>query len=73
MSIDTTTILLSKTDINAISDAITRLLNHADAVLRWSLDPVGKDCVLKIVSENMSVQPIMEAISSQGHHCVRLD
>ena len=73
MPIDTTTILLFKTDINAISDAITRLLNHADAVLRWSLDTEDKDCVLKIVGENLHAQPIVEAINSLGHRCIELE
>jgi len=67
-------ILLFITDIKT-EDCKTKLqaiLDNYDGISKWNIALDDQDFVLRIVSETLNHQQIIELINNQGHFCCEL-
>ncbi|MCC9070362.1 hypothetical protein LNQ49_01930 [Flavobacterium sp. F-65] len=75
METDLDKIFIFKTNIQQLCANCTvskTLSNHAD-ILQWSIDTEDIDCVLRVVSEYLTVDMIINIINNLGHECQELN
>ena len=67
-------ILVFATNIETKSEAqeIAAILNENTAITQWSIDQEDVDCVLRIVSDTLSAQQLIEIITHQNFNCTEL-
>ncbi|MBF7091566.1 hypothetical protein IUY40_08435 [Flavobacterium sp. ALJ2] len=75
MEIDLDKIYIFKTNIKQLcaNCAVSKTLSSDVAILQWSIDTDDVDCVLRIVSESLSVKRIINIINDLGHECYELN
>ena len=75
MTINLTHVLVFKTNISSETDKQTakRLLEVIPEVDEWSVDTEDIDCVLRIVSQQLSAQQIITIIEGGGFQCCELE
>lgn len=68
-------ILVFATNIRTETDKknISSLLNQNSAIQQWNIDQEDIDCVLRIVSETLSEQQIIDIIDAQNFKCTILE
>ncbi len=71
---NTNAILIFKTNIEIETDktAIRELLD-ALAIEKWNIDTDDSDCVLRVVSGQVSPSKILKIITETGYFCQELD
>ncbi|QNK61638.1 hypothetical protein H7F33_13860 [Pedobacter sp. PAMC26386] len=67
-------ILLFKTDIKSKQDkqALQLTLDKNEHIEQWNVDMDDEDCVLRIISYQLSHKQIIELIKNQGYKCKKL-
>jgi hypothetical protein len=67
-------ILLFKTNISCNSDKelMHTLLDGDPAIVQWTIDMEDEDCVLRIVSYQLTHQQIIELLNKHGYNCCEL-
>ena len=74
METDLNTIHVFKTNITQIDPACAMrqtLDSHAD-IQQWSVDCEDVDCVLRVVSDKLQPETIINIINDFGHQCQEL-
>ena len=68
-------ILVFATNIRTENDKqnISSLLNQNSAIQQWNIDQEDIDCVLRIVTETLSEQQIIDIIDAQNFQCSILE
>lgn len=68
-------ILVFATNIRTENDKqnISNLLNQNSAIQQWNIDQEDIDCVLRIVTETLSEQQIIDIIDAQNFQCSILE
>jgi hypothetical protein len=74
MKTDLNTIHIFKTNIGTIDPNCTahQALNNHPEIEQWSVDCEDVDCVLRIVSETLKPEAIINIISDLGYNCQEL-
>jgi len=64
-------ILLFKTNIDCAEnkDKVQKLLDNTVPIQAWNIDLLDEDYVLRIVSEQIKHQEVIDLIQSAGFHC----
>lgn len=52
---------------------VRQKLNAHSAIQQWSIDCDDVDCVLRVVSETLMPETIIDMITESGHECQELD
>jgi len=75
MTENTNHIHIFKTDIktNIDKDIIKNALEQITHIEQWTVDNDDKDCVLRIISPNITVKEIIEIINQNGYQCQELE
>lgn len=68
-------ILVFATNIRTENDkqAISRFLDANPKIEQWTLDQEDVDCVLRIVSETLSEEEIINLLDSENFKCTALE
>lgn len=68
-------ILIFATNIRTNNDKqlISRTLNKISEINQWNIDQEDIDCVLRVVSETLSEEQIINIINEQNFKCTPLD
>jgi hypothetical protein len=74
METDLNTIHIFRTNIEEIAPdcAICQKLNNHSDIQEWSIDCEDIDCVLRVVSETLTPDEIINMITEAGHECQEL-
>ncbi|AYN04162.1 MULTISPECIES: hypothetical protein [unclassified Flavobacterium] len=75
METDLDKIYIFKTNIEQLCTdcEVTKTLNNHVNILQWSIDTEDVDCVLRIVSESLTAETIINIINGLGHECQELN
>ncbi|KFF15831.1 hypothetical protein [Flavobacterium hydatis] len=75
METDLDKIYIFKTNIEQLRTdcEVTKTLNNHVDILQWSVDTDDVDYVLRIVSETLKVETIINIINDLGHECQELN
>lgn len=75
MEPDLDNIYIFKTNITQIHTNCTmsKTLSEHIAILQWSIDIEDVDCVLRIVSDSLTAETIINVINDLGHECQELN
>lgn len=75
METDLDKIYIFKTNIEQLCTdcEVTETLNNHVNILQWSIDTEDVDCVLRIVSESLTAETIINIINGLGHECQELN
>ena len=75
MIVDLAHILIFKTNIRTRYDKlrIQRLLDANESVSQWSVDHKDVDCVLRIVSDSLTPEQVIDQVKQQGFDCAELE
>ncbi len=67
-------ILVFKTNIKTPQDtlAIKDALN-IDAIEQWTVDTEDTDCVLRVVTQTLSINEMINIITNEGYECSELN
>jgi len=67
-------ISIFKTNIKTEKDvtAISSLMLSEPRIIEWSIDTEDVDCVLRIVSELLAPEHVIELITKQGFICLEM-
>ncbi len=70
-----TAILVFKTDIRTTADIeyVKETLDRHRGIRDWHVDTDDIDCVLRIVSDELSAEAILALISARGYQCTELE
>ena len=68
-------ILVFATNIRTENDkqTISKILNENPEIKQWSLDQEDVDCVLRIVSETLSEEQIIDILDNLNFECTALE
>lgn len=68
-------ILVFATNIRTESDRqnISVVLNRIPAILQWNIDQEDIDCVLRIITETLSEEEIINGLKEEGFKCTILE
>jgi hypothetical protein len=68
-------ILVFKTNIKTQADRmhIKSILDAHPKILEWSVDMEDVDCVLRVVSDGITIDEIIFLITPTGYSCAELD
>ncbi len=68
-------ILVFATNIRTINDKqlISCILNENSEIHQWNIDQEDIDCVLRVVSETLSEQQIINIVNRHNFNCKPLD
>jgi hypothetical protein len=75
METDIDKIYIFKTNIEQLCTdcKVSKTLNNHSAIQQWSVDTDDVDCVLRVVSETLTVETIIDIINNLGHECQELN
>lgn len=75
MKNDPTNILIFATNIRTKSDKefVSGILDESTVIRKWSIDQEDIDCVLRIVTNVLSVNDIIKIINILGFRCAELE
>jgi len=75
MATDLNKILIFKTNIQTEADKqrIQCLLEEHDAIQQSNIDLYDVDCVLRVVSDTLSSEQVIEVITGNGFECTELE
>jgi len=75
MILDIQNILIFKTNIQTKSakKMVLEVLDNFDEIERSTIDLDDRDCVLRIVSDNLTTDQIISTIRSLGFECAELE
>ena len=68
-------ILIFKTNIQTPTDKhrVQHLLDSHSNIDQWNIDQQDVDCVLRVISESLTPEQIIELITNHGFHCAELE
>ena len=68
-------ILIFKTNIQTAIDKhrVQHLLDSHDHIDQWNIDQQDVDCVLRVISESLTPEQIIELITNHGFDCTELE
>lgn len=68
-------ILVFATNIKTESEKrqVSKILDENSEILQWSIDQEDIDCVLRIVSDKLSIPQIIKIINTHNFHCAELE
>ncbi|AWI25785.1 hypothetical protein [Flavobacterium pallidum] len=74
MKEDLTSILVFATNIRNRSDKefVSSILDESTVIRKWSIDQEDIDCVLRVVTNVLSVNDIIKIINILGFNCAEL-
>lgn len=74
MTHNTQNILVFKTNIRTKTDTliIKDIFATRAQIDNWTIDTEDEDCVLRVVSNNLSAENIIELIKDKGYQCHEL-
>lgn len=70
-----TDILIFKTNIQTESDlgTVKQLLDAHHLIKKWNVDAEDADCILRVVSQQVSAKEIISLITATGYQCQELE
>ncbi|RYE24318.1 MAG: hypothetical protein EOP51_07765 [Sphingobacteriales bacterium] len=74
MTLNTKNVLVFKTNIRTKTDTliIKDMLASKNQVADWTIDTEDEDCVLRVISDGLSAEHIIELIKDKGYQCHEL-
>lgn len=74
MTLDIRNVLVFKTNIRTKTDTliVKDMLAANSEVHDWSIDTEDEDCVLRIISNELSAENIIDLLKSKGYQCHEL-
>jgi hypothetical protein len=68
-------ILVFKTNVRTESDKIMlkEILDNHDSIQQWNIDLDDIDCVLRVVTNQINPDEIIQIITSTGYYCEELE
>lgn len=74
MTHNTQNVLVFKTNIRTKTDTliIKDIFATKTQIDNWTIDTEDEDCVLRVVSNNLSAENIIELIKDKGYQCHEL-
>jgi hypothetical protein len=68
-------ILVFATNIKTETDKqkVSHILDNQSDIIQWNIDQEDIDCVLRIVSNSLSEEDIIDIIKSQSFNCSQLE
>lgn len=75
MKSDLDNIYIFKTNITQLNAncTVSKTLSDHIAILKWSIDTEDVDCVLRIVSDSLTTETIINVINGLGYECQELN
>lgn len=75
MTTDIKHILIFKTNIQTVTDLqkVEQLLSAGKTVQQWNVDQQDADCVLRIVSAELTHDKVINMINNCGYQCAELE